>query len=778
MLTAGLYSALEASLMGARGAPRVADAVVWQRWLDGAQRRGEFRGAERDWLGIDAWLERQDGPVSRDALRAFARGNRLELEVVVKGTPEAGDVMLPAGWSARQEADRLWRVRDDRQAIASTGVTLGDALRGVPGSTRDTFSGSPLYGDLVLPGGEAYREVLVRLQRAETDVQVRVSDLVMDRHRDTWEAMQRLRERAYGTPTYPAVLEEEARLYGRLRDQTIVDMGGWRDNFGRSHFDENNVLVHLRLTRRLDEAGQRVLFIEEVQSDWHQAGRVYGYRPPTLFQVLSGDDGRRLDGPFAGRDLAESAADQRRQLGDSAMVDPPSTMHARPDSRVPDAPFKATGDWAALAFKQALRIAVHNGDAVVAWTTGDMQNARYDLSKHLSMIRWTQHEDGRFDLEAIRSSGGVPAAKQGLTPQELTAAVGKEVAGKILAAAAATPAGQGRRGCLDHTGLQLLGDGMRAFYDGILPHAVGRYVKPMQGTVETVRLPVPQADEVASLVVPGVTITPAMRASVLEGQPLFRRDLPSPMMAMGGMTVDAVASIAREYLANYRHGLNTLAVRIGQTLEDLYGPGATEILGPTTTGAYHPARGLLALAADRMRDRACVEATLRHELLGHFGLNTFLPEDKRAILDEILASRDAPGMRVIWDAVDRRYVDRDMDTRAEEVFALIAEQPRGRVSQLWDRVLALVNKGLRAVRLTDGHTSKAELQVLAQSIARGLREGHRRQQTYPATDDAQFRRTDPSVSFLLARNQSERLRRMAPDQTSPESAVVTAAPSP
>jgi len=46
--------------------------------------------------------------------------------------------------------------------------------------------------------------------------------------------------------------------------------------FGAHHFD-HNVLVHLRTTTRQDQQDRKLLFIEEVQSDWHQKGQANGY---------------------------------------------------------------------------------------------------------------------------------------------------------------------------------------------------------------------------------------------------------------------------------------------------------------------------------------------------------------------------------------------------------------------------------------------------------------------------------------------------------------------
>ena len=50
-----------------------------------------------------------------------------------------------------------------------------------------------------------------------------------------------------------------------------------KDNFQSSHFDEPNILVHLRMNTRTDADGNKVLFLEEVQSDWGQKGKKEGF---------------------------------------------------------------------------------------------------------------------------------------------------------------------------------------------------------------------------------------------------------------------------------------------------------------------------------------------------------------------------------------------------------------------------------------------------------------------------------------------------------------------
>ena len=47
--------------------------------------------------------------------------------------------------------------------------------------------------------------------------------------------------------------------------------------FKSSHFDEANIVVHLRMNIRKDADGNKVLFLEEVQSDWGQTGKKNGF---------------------------------------------------------------------------------------------------------------------------------------------------------------------------------------------------------------------------------------------------------------------------------------------------------------------------------------------------------------------------------------------------------------------------------------------------------------------------------------------------------------------
>lgn len=106
----------------------------------------------------------------------------------------------------------------------------------------------------------------------------------------------------------------------------IVSLPDFQRTFYGAHFYDHNILVHIRTTTRTDNKGQKILFIEEVQSDWHQSGKRFGYDNSSW-------------------------------------------------GRVANAPHKQ--DWPVLAAKLMLIQASENGYSGIAWSQGEIQEMRY-----------------------------------------------------------------------------------------------------------------------------------------------------------------------------------------------------------------------------------------------------------------------------------------------------------------------------------------------------------------------------------------------------------------
>ena len=225
-----------------------------------------------------------------------------------------------------------------------------------------------------------------------------------------------------------------------------------------------------------------------------------------------------------------------------------------------------------------------------------------------------------------------------------------------------------------------------------------------------------------------------------------------------GVSVSEAQRTVDAFMARYQ-GNVPLSVRVAATQEELYGPQATTANVGRLKGAYHPAKGVMTIVAGNARGVRDIQRTLRHEILGHYGLNTFAAGEKRVLLDRILETQDSPSLAPIWETVRRNYADAPLDIQAEEVFAHVAEIERTALGQAWDRVLAGLQRALRVTGLSRGPLRLSEIHDVARLIGEGIREGRRSQQVFPATDQEQFSREtpvdEPSIRFSLKDKQPD-----------------------
>ncbi|MBX9912399.1 MAG: hypothetical protein K2Y25_00735 [Pseudomonadaceae bacterium] len=226
----------------------------------------------------------------------------------------------------------------------------------------------------------------------------------------------------------------------------------------------------------------------------------------------------------------------------------------------------------------------------------------------------------------------------------------------------------------------------------------------------------------------------------------------SPSSAVVGKVPESPISVgeataaADQFLADYNGNIE-LTYRIRKTQDELYGPaGSVEKIG-IVKGAYHPGRGLFTLTADHLSSAVDAHETLRHEILGHFGLDTFKPADKQAFLDKILASKDEPSLKAVWDEIAVRYSDKSQNVQAEEVFARLAEVERSVSEKAIDFLRAAITRLLRAVGVKKVAITRRELLREAEVISRGIRNGSRKRQNFDS--ETLFRREPASALYRL-----------------------------
>lgn len=200
--------------------------------------------------------------------------------------------------------------------------------------------------------------------------------------------------------------------------------------------------------------------------------------------------------------------------------------------RVPAAPFEK--NWYELAMKRMLRLAAEEGYDYVAWTTGEQQAERYNIGQVVDSIGYdspVQREreiapsvqfvirkvdgnkiPGRVFTEGEYKGIVVETWENSWGGKPLSDVVGKSIANQIIEAK--------ERGDIEGEGLRIGGEGMKGFYDDILPRFMNKYGKKWGVKVEDIELP---GLEESARTMHAVPITPEMRESVMEGQLMFSK---------------------------------------------------------------------------------------------------------------------------------------------------------------------------------------------------------------------------------------------------------------
>lgn len=450
-------------------------APMWAQWLKSNAPKLGIKQDEITWSGIEDFLKLQGkAKVSKSDLATFLGENGVKLEEVTLGYKvggaKAGPVTLVPNGTRRDAwgtvhmylssdgvysiengiGGRSWQVEladqgDDYDDEGSFAGDFGseqevlDFLNGERGATFDGFDGPPAqtkYEGYRVPGGDNYREVLVTLPE----------------RRPLTDAWRRAQEQ-YGDSD-PRTIEAKKAA----RAEAGAKSGGYKSK----HWDQPNVLVHFRADDRTDADGNKVLFLHDVQSDFGQDAKKHGF---------AGDP---VAARFPTREAAEMAA---KIAGRADVVQVGDEWSFTRSGGVPRAPFIGdTKAWVSLGLKRAIMMAVEAGQDRVAVVSGEQAADMFDLSKQVNSITAYKLGDGKYKISAIDSSGKQLPAQSASSDAELEGMIGKELATKV-----ASQPGQMET----YTGLDLKvgGEGMKAFYDQIVPQVMRDVAKKLGGKV-------------------------------------------------------------------------------------------------------------------------------------------------------------------------------------------------------------------------------------------------------------------------------------------------------
>lgn len=384
------------------------------------------------------------------------------------------------------------------------------------------LAGAPKYArdDLILPGGENHREILLKLPAPKSESSQRLMQL---------EARQRR----------GSLSETEAGELAKLQE-----LAKKTHEYQSSHWEDPNVLAHMRVSDRKGPKGEKVLHVEEIQSDWHQEGKERGYGD-------SLKDGWKLveqePGFFF---LQKEGMSMPVASGTKEQVMERANHYGAVSKGIADAPFKE--NWHELAMKRLLNYAAENGYDKLAITPARQQIDRYtnEVRKNIDSIEYEPYinDQGKqmFELSGVKDGKQV-FSEEDVTPERLQKLLGKEMHGKVTSGFGESLAEERpmrpewKR--ISGNDISIGGEGMKLFYDEQLPSFLNKYGQPYGSQVSPFDIvthpekstpqvaapgieyfPEPVVEPAKTATLHGFDITPEMREELInKGLPLYKQ---------------------------------------------------------------------------------------------------------------------------------------------------------------------------------------------------------------------------------------------------------------
>lgn len=544
------------------------------QWLAMIEKNGGLKAGEDKWMGLSDWLKASDKKtLTKEEVLDYIAEHMIQIEEVhyaqdTNVRAEIADAEIQMLEKFQPEFDEY--VDESEEATGS--IFMADHYQYAYNKMLD------IYGD---DFGLAFGHEDGMLEINDTEAASAVSGVPIPDIREidptrenyTTEGLTKKREIAIIVPTIESwgtedeihfgdagegravawvrfgetyINEEADAAYEQARAEEEEFKSQMEQKYGslangmRSTLTEEEYAHYMNLVNRtlqLNESRKtakekRVLVIDEIQSKRHQEGREKGYRT-SREDVAKATEAFQSFNRAMKEKYGENVFPSKWSEEDQAEFDRLRDEHARVsksyDKGIPDAPFEK--NWHELAMKRMLRYAAEEGYDAIAWTKGEQQADRYGIGTVVEKIilpgGWIENNSDKLNGEKVRPiyvvsknmyDFSLSVNEEGVvvdgsyTGQNLSDVVGKEMAVKLMTAEPGTS--------LEGDELRIGGEGMKGFYDKMLPAFMNKYGKKWGIKVADITLP---NVEEAGRVMHSVPVTDAMKESVMEGQVMFMK---------------------------------------------------------------------------------------------------------------------------------------------------------------------------------------------------------------------------------------------------------------
>lgn len=542
--------------------------------------------SELDWLGFDDAFTDLNKSIAKQDVQNWIDENRIDVKIVEKSEKESektfeySEELNDSALERKQELekwiddfgtiDQLYydylrnnNLKEYEERLSAIQEESGFANMDAAQEELDILTHNPdnyiiqeithsldetKYSDYKTPGGTNYKEVLFTLPDRIPFVNI-------------------ISNKLYGKD-YDLLSEVEAKeVQNKFKSQ--------QSPFKSSHFDEPNIVAHIRIQDMADKDGNKVLMIEEIQSDWAQKGKKEGFKS----KEFNWDSQLGKDAVAAIKDMDNLGFNSWQEAAQAIIKDKDwvntfdidhkyvktisdwqNAVHE--EIKVPDMPFKKTDQWTRLSLRYALKYASENGYDKMVWTTGEQQAERYDLSKSIDEIS-AYGDKGIYELHITPKEGKMIGYTN--TPEsKLEDYVGKELARKIIEHQNSE---DGKKNPARFEGLDLKvgGEGMKGFYDNIIPKNVKDLTKQETRITEL-------SD---GLKVHSIEVTPELKDKFSAPQPLFSKaNQPQSQTISNAIEIaqrlnEKTPLGARTFIGNNKEDLVNLMIQNGESPNDI-----------------------------------------------------------------------------------------------------------------------------------------------------------------------------------------------------------------
>jgi len=322
------------------------------------------------------------------------------------------------------------------------------------------------FENYTLPGGKDYREILIQAPENKSIIN---QELEVTQLANEWRVTDANNEfLAYGK-TKTIALNNAKRELKELQD---VNQQLYKDRynikpFKSSHWEEPNVISHLRINDRRYK-GQKVSFMEELQSDWAKEGRDKGFRE--IYNELPENVDIKMSEPHSspGRTFYHATSPEglnvlyasKGKVGSKQNInDALEALSSQQPGTVPNNPLLK--NWQEMSVKRALKEAVDTDAKYFSWINGEQTSARYNLATHVENVSWETRpknlypegeknihltpkgDDGGISLGINNSGKIVGSSEPSFEGKRLDEVLGKGLADKIMEKKAGELSGEG-----------------------------------------------------------------------------------------------------------------------------------------------------------------------------------------------------------------------------------------------------------------------------------------------------------------------------------------------